>query len=478
MTRPPTALTPCPADPPDPARAEALPAREAPATVLLVDDEPSLRVTLSVLLRRQGFQVTAVEGLSEARHALERELYDVVITDLRLEDGDGAEVIQATRRLCPHAEVIVLTAYGSIGSAVEMVKLGAFDYLTKPVEPDELLLAVRKARERQALLREVEFLRAQIRQQFGLDRIIATGPRMRALLELVCRVAPSDATVLIQGESGTGKELIARALHARSVRAGGPFVVVDCATLPDALLESELFGHVRGAFTGAVTAKKGLLEEAHQGTVFLDELGALPASTQVKLLRCLQERTLRRVGSTTPITVDVRVVAATNQDLKELVNRGRFREDLYYRLNGIVLTVPPLRERVEDIVPLAVHFVKLFADKLGRPAPALSAEVVDRLIRYPWPGNVRELEKAMERAVVLARRDTLGLEDLPPAVAGEPDRGPSPGRRWQTLQDAEKAHILATLHEAGWNQARAAELLGISRTTLWRKLREYGVHTP
>jgi transcriptional regulator with PAS, ATPase and Fis domain len=301
---------------------------------------------------------------------------------------------------------------------------------------------------------------------------------MRALLELVCRVAPSDATVLIQGESGTGKELIARALHARSARASGPFVVVDCATLPDALLESELFGHVRGAFTGAVTAKKGLLEEAHQGTVFLDELGALPPSTQVKLLRCLQERTIRRVGSTTPITVDVRVVAATNRDLKELVDRGGFREDLYYRLNGIVLTVPPLRERLEDIVPLAVHFVKRFADKLGRPAPALSAEVVERLVRYPWPGNVRELEKAMERAVVLARRDTIGLEDLPPAVAGEPGPGPSPGRRWQTLEDVEKAHIVATLHEAGWNQARAAELLGISRTTLWRKLREYGVQTP
>jgi DNA-binding NtrC family response regulator len=446
--------------------------------VLVVDDEPSLRVTLSVLLRREGFQVTAVDGAAAARQALEREMYDVVITDLRLQDGDGREVVQTARRLYPDTGVIVLTAYGSIGSAVEMIKLGALDYLTKPVDPEELLLAVRKTLERQALRREVEFLRAQIRQQFGLDRIIATSPRMRALLELVCRVAPSDATVLIQGESGTGKEVIARALHARSSRAGRPLVVVDCATLPDALLESELFGHVRGAFTGAVTAKKGLLEEAHQGTVFLDELGALPPGTQVKLLRCLQERTIRRVGSTTPITVDVRVVAATNQDLKALVERGRFREDLYYRLQGIVLTVPPLRERIEDIVPLAVHFVKLFADKLGRPTPTLSAEVVDRLLRYPWPGNVRELEKAMERAVVLARGDTIQLEDLPPAVAGTPDRAPVPARRWQTLEEVEKAHILATLYEAGWNQARAAELLGISRTTLWRKLREYGVQPP
>jgi len=453
-------------------------ARDVLATVLVVDDEASMRVTLSVLLQREGFGVAAVETVGAALRALERSLCDVVITDLRLEDGGGSDVVQAARRLSPGTEVIVLTAYGSIGSAVELMRLGAFDYLTKPVEPEELVLAVRKALERRALLQEVEFLRDQVRAQFGLEKIVAKGARTRALLDLVGRLAPSDATVLIQGESGTGKELIARAVHARSRRAARPFVVVDCATLPDPLLESELFGHVRGAFTGAVATKKGLFEEANRGTLFLDEIGVMPIPIQAKLLRCLQEQTIRRVGSTTPVTVDVRVLAATNQDLKALVERGLFRDDLYYRLNGIVLTVPPLRERTEDIIPLAGHFLKRFADRAGRPTPGLSPEAVGCLLRHPWPGNVRELEKAVERAVVLSQSDTIRAEDLPPAVAGGPDAGLASGGRRPTLEEVEKAHILAALYESGWNQAKAAEVLGISRTTLWRKLREYGVNPP
>ncbi len=447
--------------------------------ILIVDDEASMLVTLSLLLRGEGFEVVGVGNLAEALRALERGTYDAIVTDLRMDGGDGVDVLRAAKRRSPTSEVIILTAYGSIGSAVEAVKLGAFDYLTKPFEPEELVFVVRKAMERRALIREVEFLRAQVRDQFGLEKIVAKGATMRPVLDLVCRVAPSDATILILGESGTGKELIARAIHARSRRADRAFVAVDCGSLPDALLESELFGHARGAFTGAVADKKGLFEEANGGTIFLDEIGVMSLSTQVKLLRVLQEQTIRRVGRTTPITIDVRVLAAANQQLETLVDKGLFRDDLYYRLNGIALNIPPLRERQEDIIPLAGHFLKLYCDKLGKPLLRIAPEAMDLLLRYAWPGNVRELEKAIERAVVLTQSETISAQDLPPAVTGSLEAGAlAPSRKALSLAEVEKAHVLSVLYEHGWNQARAAEELGISRTTLWRKLKEYGVRTP
>jgi two-component system response regulator HydG len=446
-------------------------------SVLIVDDEPSMRLTLSMLLRAEGLLVREAAGVAPAVALLEQEPFDVVITDLRMEGEGGIDVLKTAKRVNPQTEVVILTAFGSIGSAVEAVKLGAFDYLAKPFEPDELILVVRKALERRALLRELDQLRATLEAELGLTKVIAKGPAMRRLFDLVRRVAPSDATILIQGESGTGKELIARMIHARSTRAFQPFVAVDCGTLPEALLESELFGHVKGAFTGAVAAKKGLVEEADGGTVFLDEIDVLPVSTQVKLHRVLQEQTIRRVGSTSPVKVNIRVIVATNRDLSTLVSRQEFREDLFYRLNGIVVAVPPLRERPEDIVPMATHFLRTFAERLGKAVTGIAPDAMERLLQHRWPGNVRELEKAIERATVLTEADTIRAMDLPPAISGPADTPASRTSR-RSLADVEKAHILAVLYEHQWNQARAAEELGISRTTLWRKLREYEIRDP
>lgn len=456
----------------------SFPGRQA-ASVLIVDDEASMRLTLSMLLAEEGFRVAEAGGAAEALRRIAGERFDAVVTDLKMDGEDGVEVLKTVKQVSPDTEVIVLTAYGSIHSAVEAIKLGAFHYLTKPFEPDELLLIVHKALERRALMREVEHLRSQVADRYGLERIVARGAAMQRVLDLVCRVADTDTTILIQGESGTGKELIARAIHSRSRRADMPIIPIDCGALPESLLESELFGHVRGAFTGALTNKKGLFEEADGGTLFLDEIGVVPPSTQVRLLRVLQEQVIRAVGSTSQIKIDVRVLAATNQDLLEQVEKGLFREDLYYRLNGITLTLPPLRERREDIIPLAGHFLTLYGEKHGKPSVRITPEAMDIFLRYAWPGNVRELEKAIERAIVLSQSDTISPEGLPPALTGSPNgEPPLPSRKGLTLAEAEKAHILSALYECGWNQARAAEALGIGRTTLWRKLKEFGFRTP
>jgi two-component system response regulator HydG len=444
-------------------------------SVLVVDDEPSIRLTVSMLLRGEGLTVREADGVAAATALLERERFDLVITDLRFGDVEGGlGVLRAARRENPGAEVVLLTAFGSIASAVEATKLGAYDYLSKPFEPDELLLVVRNAMERRALVREVEALRTSLEEETGVSRFVARGGAMANVVDLVRRVAPSDATVLLLGESGTGKELVARMIHARSARVGRPFVAVDCGALPEHLLESELFGHAKGAFTGAISAKRGLFEEADHGTVLLDEVGDLPLVLQVKLLRVLQEQTIRRVGTTTPTKIDIRVIAATSRDLTAQVKARVFREDLFYRLNGIVIDLPPLRERAEDVIPLAVHFLRTYADRLGRRVSGISREATELLLRHPWPGNVRELEKAIERAVVLASGDTILPADLPPAVAGKPETAAT-GAGARSLAEVEKAHILASLHAHGWNQAHAAEELGISRSTLWRKLREYGL---
>ncbi|HEY6006207.1 MAG TPA: sigma-54 dependent transcriptional regulator [Anaeromyxobacter sp.] len=448
----------------------------ANGSVLVVDDEPSIRLTVGMLLRGEGLTVREAGSAAAAATLLEQEPFDLVITDLRLGDLEGGlEVLKAVKRKAPDTEVVFLTAFGSIASAVEAVKLGAFDYLSKPFEPDDLVLVVRNAMERRSLVREVERLRATLEEEMGLSRLVARGPAMKRVLDLVRRVAPSEATVLLQGESGTGKELVARMIHTRSARAGRPFVAIECGAMPESLLESELFGHARGAFTGAVQAKRGLFEEADGGTVLLDEVGELPQQLQVKLLRVLQEQTIRPVGTNAHVKIDIRVIAATNRDLAAQVKVRAFREDLFYRLNGIVVELPPLRDRTEDVIPLAVYFIRTFADRLGKHVSSISPGAVEVLLQHPWPGNVRELEKAMERAVVLAGGEEIVAEDLPPTLQGKPEPGAGGSRR-RTLADVEKAHILATLHEHGWNQARAAEELGISRSTLWRKLREYGIH--
>ncbi len=445
------------------------------AHLLVVDDEPSARTTLALLLRKRGHRVAAAEGVASATKRLAEECFDLVVTDLRMPDGDGLDVLQAARAQADAPEVILLTAYAEWKSAKEAIRLGALDYFEKGQEPEELYHRIDKALAARALRRENENLRAQLRARYGLPGLIAQSPAMQAVLDLVERVAPTNATVLIQGESGTGKEVIAKALHHASARAARPFVAVNCGAVPETLLESELFGYVRGAFTGAAASKLGLFEEADGGTLLLDEIAEMPAALQVKLLRALQSGEVRRLGATQAVTIDVRVIAATNGDLATRISQGSFREDLFYRLNVIQVMLPPLRDRREDIPALAEHFLGRAAAKLGRTL-RLSPDALERLLRYPWPGNVRELENALERAAILARAEAIEPEDLPPHVAAGLHLGASPALPGQiTLADAERAHILQTLERFGRNHSGAAEALGIGRTTLWRKLKEYGI---
>ena len=445
------------------------------ATILLVDDEPSARGTMALLLKRRGHRVIEAADVRAATKALADSPFEVVVTDLRMPDGDGLDVLRAAKAHCPDADVILLTAYAGWESAKAAIQLGAFDYFEKGREPDELLHRIERAVEDKALRRENENLRAQVRARFGLPGLIATSAEMARVLDLVERVAPTDATVLIRGESGTGKEIIAKALHHAGPRASGRFVAINCGALPEPLLESEIFGHVKGAFTGAAANKKGLFEEAHGGTLFLDEIGEMAPGLQVKLLRVLQSGEVRPVGSTQVITVDARVVAATNRDLEPMIRRGTFREDLFYRLNVIPIALPPLRERREDIPLLAEHFLARFSQRQGRVL-RLSAGATERLLRYAWPGNVRELENAMERLAILARDETIEPGDLPPHIGAGLALGTAPGlAAEQTLAEAERAHIIQILERCGWNHSRAAEALGIGRTTLWRKLKDYGI---
>jgi len=448
------------------------------ADILVVDDEGSARTTLALLLRKRGHRVIEAAGVMDAVKALTDDAFDLIVTDLRMPDGSGLDVLRAVKAQGHDADVILLTAYAGWESAKEAMQLGAFDYFEKGREPAELFVRIDRALADRALRRENENLRAQISDRYALPGIIARSPEIRRVLDLVARVAPTDATVLIHGESGTGKELIAKAIHHASPRAREPFVAVNCGALPESLLESELFGHVKGAFTGASMAKKGLFEEAHRGTLFLDEIGEMTPALQVKLLRALQDGEVRPVGSTQSATVDARVLAATNRDLEQMMRQGGFREDLYYRLNVISLTLPPLRERREDIPALAEHFLLRFAARQERTL-RLGADALDRLLAYAWHGNIRELENAMERAAILSRGDTVGAEDLPPHIAACLNLGaPPPLPRQMSLADAERVCIIQTLERCGWNHSRAAEALGIGRTTLWRKCKEYGIDAP
>jgi two-component system response regulator HydG len=448
------------------------------ADILVVDDEASARSTLALLLRKRGHRVQEAVGVAEAAKALADDTFDLVVTDLRMPDGSGLDVLRAVKAQNPGADVILLTAYAGWESAKEAIQLGAFDYFEKGREPAELFVRLDRALADKALRRENVNLRAQISDRYALPGIVARSPEIRRVLDLVARVAPTDATVLIEGESGTGKELIAKAIHHASPRARQPFVAVNCGALPESLLESELFGHVKGAFTGASMGKKGLFEEAHRGTLFLDEIGEMTPALQVKLLRALQDGDVRPVGSTQSITIDARVLAATNRDLEQMMRQGGFREDLYYRLNVIALRLPPLRERREDIPALAEHFLLRFAARQER-ALRLGPDALDRLLAYAWHGNIRELENAMERAAILSRGDTVGADDLPPHIAACLDLGAPPLLpRQMSLADAERVCILQTLERCGWNHSRAAEALGIGRTTLWRKCKEYGIDSP
>lgn len=436
-------------------------------TALVVDDDRTACRLLQEIMAKEGYQVEAAESGKEALEKAGTAVFDVALSDVRMPDLDGLEVLRALKRLSPETIVIMMTAFGSIETAIEAIKEGAYDYISKPFKLDEVKLTIRRALEHKRLLKENTRYRQELKDRYQLENIVGRSTPMLEVYKIIARVASSPSTVLIQGESGTGKELIARAVHYNSPRAESPFVVVDCAALAETLLDSELFGYVRGAFTGAITNKKGLLEEADGGTCFLDELANTSPSIQAKLLRFLQEREIKRVGGSVGIKLDVRVIAATNQHLDALVRAGSFREDLYYRLRVVVINVPPLRERKEDIPLLAEHFLRQHALRHNKEISHISPEAMVLLAAYEWPGNVRELEHVIERAVALSRGPVLLPEDFPPMLpkkAGEEPRLAG----FLTLKEVERQHIQHVLKLAEWNKKRAAELLGIHRRTLYR----------
>jgi len=445
-----------------------------PFRILVVDDEPTQRELVGGFLAKRGFDVSLAADGQEALSQFRRGSFDLVLTDQKMPGLSGLELIQSLRGQNPEIPVIVMTAYGTIETAVAAIQAGAVDYLTKPLNLDELLHRVQRVQERQRLLTENRELREALHDRHRVEGIIGESGRMQEVLSLVQRVAPSDATVLIRGESGTGKELIAKAIHYASPRAAGPLIRVNCAALPENLLESELFGHEKGAFTGAATARKGRFELADGGSLFLDEIGDLPAHLQVKLLRVLQEREFERVGSSRPIGVNVRVLAATHRDLEGLVREGRFRDDLYYRINVVTITLPPLRERREDIPLLIDHFVRTFGEKNDKVIRGLSREARDLLLRYDYGGNVRELENLIERAVVLTRDDVIDLSDLPLTIS-DAEGDVEQGSLASAVEGIERRMIREALAKAGGIQTRAAELLGVSERVLRYKLKKYGL---
>ena len=443
------------------------------AKILIVDDERVHRFMLRSLFAEWGWDAEEADDGTTAVAAVEQGPWDVILMDVRMTAMDGMEALKRIHALNPAIPVVIMTAYSSVDSAVAAIKQGAHDYLTKPLDFDRLRTTLEVAMGHRQQEETVE----EPGQPFGDDgRIIGSSAPMVALWDLIVHVAPTEATVLINGESGTGKELVASALHHKSLRSSGPFVKVNCAALAETLLESELFGHERGAFTGADRRREGRFVQAHGGTLFLDEIGETSPAMQAKLLRVLQEHELQRVGGQETIRVDVRIIVATNRDLEEEVAAGRFREDLYYRLNVVELEVPPLRDRHGDIPLLATYFLRRFADKNNRAVSGITPECMDILNRYPWPGNVRELEHCIERGVILMRGDYLDVNALPLAVqrwagANEPRETGEPS----TLKEAEKALILKTLEETGGNRSEAARRLQITRKTLLNKLKSYGI---
>ncbi len=444
--------------------------------ILVVDDQRNMRTTLSLMLRGAGYDVGEAGDGTEACDRVLADTYDLVLTDLKMGARDGMDVLRHVKQESPLTEVIVMTAYGTIESAVEAMRIGAYDYIQKPFTEEELLVKVQKALEKRQLAGEMVAMAAEFRERYRFDNIIGRSAPIRDVLGRIVRIAPTDTTVLITGESGTGKELVARAVHANSLRADKPFVPVNCAAITETLLESELFGHVRGAFTGAVSARKGLFEEANGGTFFFDEIAETPPSFQAKLLRAIQEGEIRRLGENKPVHVDVRIVAATNQDLQEAIQEKRFRQDLFYRLAVARFTLPPLRERKEDVPLLVEHFLQKASKKMRRSAK-LGDGVMDYLVRYDYPGNIRELQNMVEQGVALALNGQIELDDIIPPEARQETSTTAP--RAASLQDvvdrAEKDAIENVLREVEGNKERAAEILGLSATTLWRKMKRLNV---
>ncbi|AMV72415.1 sigma-54 dependent transcriptional regulator [Desulfuromonas carbonis] len=445
--------------------------------ILLVDDEEGMRRLLSRVLSREGYEPTTAASGEEALRLVGGEQFDLVITDIKMAGMSGLDLLHELKAFDPALPIIVITAYGTVESAVQALRAGAYDYITKPFENDEIKLTVAKALERERLLAENRYLHQELEGRYAFSGIVGKSLAMQEVFEISSSVAQSNANVLITGESGTGKELIARSIHFSSPRKEKPFIVLNCAALSEGVLESELFGHERGAFTGATATKKGRFELAHEGTLFIDEVGEMSLTAQVKLLRVLQEHEFERVGGTRTIRSDVRLVAATNKNLETEVKKGTFREDLFYRLNVVNIELPPLRERREDIEGLARHFLAKYVQETGKKIQDLAPRTLSCLLAYEWPGNVRELQNAIERAVVLAKGEVITPRDLPQGLQGDgqiclelPERG---GSLPEILEDLERQLIMQTLKREGGSQTRAADALGIKRTTLRYKLEKY-----
>ncbi|MDT8323220.1 MAG: sigma-54 dependent transcriptional regulator [Bacteroidota bacterium] len=446
-------------------------------SILVIDDEAAQRDAIAGFLRKKGF-ATATAAAGGAGIAYVRDHHvDLVLTDYKMPDITGEDVLQEIRRINPMIPVVVITAYGSVERAVDIMKKGAFDYVQKPVDLEELLLTIERARERVMLVSENKELRAQLAKRYSFSNIISHSAELEQVLNTAGRVAASKASVLVRGESGTGKELIARAIHQASPRKDKPFVVVNCAAITESLFESELFGHEKGAFTGADRQRIGKFEQADGGTLFIDEVGDIPLAIQVKLLRALQFGQVERVGGSETLDLDARIVAATNRDLEKMMESGEFREDLFYRLNVVTITIPPLRERRSDIAPLVQEFIRKYAEINGKSVDRISAEAMDALMRHAFPGNVRELENIIQRAVVMSREDSITTRDLPPDIGATTERRTPDqeglfalGKLNEKLEQLEKSLIAKALEETQGNQVKAAELLGISERTLRYKL--------
>jgi two-component system response regulator HydG len=451
-------------------------------TVLVVDDDNAHRTMLYTLISGWGYEVTQADDGATAIEKVKEQSYDLVLMDVRMVKVSGLEALEQIKSFNPAIPVIIMTAYSSVDTAVDALKQGAHDYLTKPLDFDKLKITIARSMEHTRLKEENRLLKESLGKHFDRRNIIGQSPAMVNLLETVAQVAPSEATALITGESGTGKELIAGAIHFNSSRKDGPFVKINCAAITETLLESELFGHEKGAFTGADRRKEGRFYQAHRGSLFLDEVSEMSLTMQVKLLRVLQEREFTRVGGEKTIPVDVRIIAATNKDLPELIGQAEFREDLYYRLNVVDLEIPSLRKRREDVPLLAQHFLQIFAARNHKEIKGFTPQAMDHLIRYDWPGNVRELMNAVERAVVLSRSDYLSEKDFP-VISGFKIKNdetisqtpPINGDGTTPLEEVEKATILKTMEASGGNKSEAARRLGITRKTLHKKLKTYGV---
>ena len=448
--------------------------------ILIAEDEKTQRDLLEGFLIKEGFSVEAVANGKEVLHKLEGDFFDIALVDYKMPELDGLQTLREIRKLYPDLPVVMMTAYGTVETAVASMKEGALDYLTKPIDLDELLLMLQKVIERSNLIKENKELKVQLQERYAFPYIVYGSPKMEEVMGLVARVAPSQTTILIRGESGTGKELIANAIHYASPRSGKPWVKVSCAAIPETLLESELFGHEKGAFTGATQKRIGRFEEADGGSIFLDEIGDLSPGTQVKLLRILQDKEFQRLGSNFTLKTDVRVITATHRNLEETIKKGLFREDLYYRLDVISIVLPPLRDRREDIPLLIDHFLKKYSEENQKSVSEISKEARTLLLRYPYPGNVRELENLIERAVVLCRGEMITTQDLPFHVKEE-----TPEKPWisskkirslpESLEEIERDSIIKALHQHQGIQTKAAESLGISERVLRYKMKKYGI---